>query len=570
VTVVSDQQSLRHARERSVGFPVGQYLQAPPMLFSRDGHNLFLGDLYRGSAAFLVCSGPSLVSHDLGQLQQRGIVTLAVNNAGTVVRPTMWCCVDDPGNFSDVIWRDPGVNKFIPLCHMEKPFMVRGEEGSLQASREKVGDMPAVYGYRRNETFVPDQFLTEDTFNWGNHSNRVDALGNKGSRSVMYVAIRLLHYLGVRTIYLVGCDFKMENGRQNYAFAQDRSSSSVRGNNESYRIMNSRFEALLPYFAEAGLSVFNCTPESGLSVFPYKPFEEAIAEAKAQVPAVINTEGMYDRQAKLKERARKHPPEPAPLQNPKDYLVGLPQLTLVVPVNEGEADLLRRSWETWMRFKPWIAELPLVVLHHPAIDREELKEAIADHTNVRFEAMPVDVTDLHGWERAKVVEIPRRVEADWFWLLEPAAVATSRRDWLTPNLFALDKKSRPATLIACRWGYTKPGDTYERLNDWADDQPLFGGTSRLEWKPEKNADRVNHEAISSWSCLARREWAVRVAEVAEAGAPVTEHASFLLYCATRLGERVSRIPMKDHGWDHSFGWRADQVEARCREALKTA
>ena len=70
------------------------------MLFTRDGHNLFLGDLYRGAAAFLICGGPSLLTHDLTQLQQRGVITLAVNNAATVVRPNLWCCVDDPGNFS--------------------------------------------------------------------------------------------------------------------------------------------------------------------------------------------------------------------------------------------------------------------------------------------------------------------------------------------------------------------------------------------------------------------------------------------------------------------------------------
>lgn len=40
-----DWERVRHARERRSGFPVGRYLQPPPMLFSRDGHNLFLGDV---------------------------------------------------------------------------------------------------------------------------------------------------------------------------------------------------------------------------------------------------------------------------------------------------------------------------------------------------------------------------------------------------------------------------------------------------------------------------------------------------------------------------------------------
>lgn len=44
-----DHERLRHARERSVGFPVGQYLQPPSMLFMRDAHNAFLGDMYPGA-----------------------------------------------------------------------------------------------------------------------------------------------------------------------------------------------------------------------------------------------------------------------------------------------------------------------------------------------------------------------------------------------------------------------------------------------------------------------------------------------------------------------------------------
>lgn len=91
---------------------------------------------------------------------------MAVNNAATVVRPNLWCSVDDPGNFSDAIWYDAGITKFGRLCHMEKTFCVRDANGDLVDSTHKVGDMPAVLGYRRNEAFTPEQFVTEDTFNW--------------------------------------------------------------------------------------------------------------------------------------------------------------------------------------------------------------------------------------------------------------------------------------------------------------------------------------------------------------------------------------------------------------------
>jgi hypothetical protein len=290
-----DQRRLRHGREQHVGFDVGRYLQPPPMLFTRDGHNVFLGDMYRGSAAFLVAGGPSLKAHDLARLEERGVLTCALNNAATVVRPQLWVSVDAPGNFCDVIWRDPAILKFVPLCHMEKHFTIRNGRGELVPSEEVVGDMLGVFGFRRNEAFAADRWLYESTFNWGNHSEVVDAYGNKGSRSVMYVALRLLFYLGVRRLYLLGCDFRMEHGKQNYAFEQDRTRASVRGNNESYRILNARLGHLKPYFDREGYEVYNCTPASGLTVFPSMSYEDALAESGGRLPAKVVTMGMSER-----------------------------------------------------------------------------------------------------------------------------------------------------------------------------------------------------------------------------------------------------------------------------------
>ena len=53
-----------------------------------NGNRISLTNLYQGRAAFLICGGPSLANHDLGKLQQRGVLTMAVNNAAAVVRPT--------------------------------------------------------------------------------------------------------------------------------------------------------------------------------------------------------------------------------------------------------------------------------------------------------------------------------------------------------------------------------------------------------------------------------------------------------------------------------------------------
>lgn len=298
---ISDNRNLRHCRDRYKGFRIGIEIQTPPVLFTRDGHNAWLGDMYRGGSAFLVCGGPSLKQMPLELLGRRGVLTYTINNAVSVVRSNIWSCVDDPGHFVDVMWRDPAIMKLIPLDHMDKHFHVRNANGELAPSNEKVGDMPNVFGFRRNENFVPEQYLWESTVNWGNHSQWKDQDGFTGARSIMLAAVRLLYYLGVRTVYLLGCDFKMEVGQQNYAFEQDRTAGSVKGNNYTYMVLNKRFDRLKPIFDAEGYRVFNCTPNSGLQSFPYKDFREAVEEATASIPKQIVTAGMYESSANKKK-----------------------------------------------------------------------------------------------------------------------------------------------------------------------------------------------------------------------------------------------------------------------------
>ncbi|MCA9089937.1 MAG: hypothetical protein KDA90_15050 [Planctomycetaceae bacterium] len=564
---------LRHARERELGFPVGQYLQPAPMLFTRDGHNVFLGDMHRGRAAFLICSGPSLRTQDLTPLQERGFLTMAVNNAATIIRPNLWCSVDDPRNFCDVIWRDPGILKFVPLCHMEKPFSVRDEQGALVDSRERVGDMPGVFGFRRNEAFVAEQFLTEDTFNWGNHGNRTDALGHKGSRSVMLPALRLLYFLGIRQVYLLGCDFRMDPGTSNYAFEQDRSLSSVRGNNQTYRVLNSRFRQLLPRFEAAGFHVSNCTPDSGLTAFPMLDYEEAIRAVRETMPQRVITANMYDRNAQSQATVSVQTPiasaesREAPLDQDR-----LAELTLVVPLHEGDCRRLDQTWFTWMKYKPWFSSASLLFMRHPGVEPNDLVTAILkEHGSAQLATADVDrsTRESEAWEWAKVHEVPRLVKTRWYLLLDPSAVATSGTDWLQPELFDEDPEQGPIAFAACQWGYTKPADAYRKLDDWADGVSEFQAFPRLNWPYDPQSDRLHHEAISSWAFLANRDWAQAIADITGASLPCRDHATFSLFCAARSGKQWRRIAAKQAGWDHSFGWDDSSLAKRCAQVLRT-
>jgi len=311
----NDHSRLRHNRDRYEGYKVGYYTQTPPLIFNRDGHNMFLGDMYRGACAFLTLGGPSIGNLNLELLNQPSVLTMGINNSVRTFRPNLWMCVDNPQSFIMSTWLDPTITKFVPYAHAEKKLF---DNNKWEMSDLKVGQCPSVFYYRRNEHFQAEQFLLEDTFNWGNHTNlchcgywRPDKkktgksvnvcpeCGEKsfGSRSVFLPAIRMLYYLGVRTIFLLGCDFKMEKGKPNYHFEQDRAAGSVNGNNSSYKMLTKRFKELKPIFEKMGLCVFNCNPDSGLDVFPKVAFADAIKSATAGFPDVENerTKGLYER-----------------------------------------------------------------------------------------------------------------------------------------------------------------------------------------------------------------------------------------------------------------------------------
>jgi len=320
MTDKNDHSRLRHNRSQYGGFKIGHYIQTPPMIFTQDGHNVFLGDMYRGASAFLVLGGPSILDLNLDALRQPGILTMGINNAVRTFRPNLWMCVDNPQNFILSTWVDPTITKFVPYAHAEKKLF---DSNLWKESDLTVGQCPNVFYYRRNEQFQAEQYLFEDTFNWGNHSNlchcghwRADTKKNPkakketvcsecgkkafGSRSVFLPAIRMMYFLGVRNLFLIGCDFKMELGKKNYHFEQDRSSGSVNGNNGSYRALARRLEELKPIFERMGFSVFNCNPNSHLDVFPKVSFKDAIDVALAPMPNIEDerTSGLYDRRAK--------------------------------------------------------------------------------------------------------------------------------------------------------------------------------------------------------------------------------------------------------------------------------
>jgi hypothetical protein len=260
---------------------------------TRFGGDAGLQDLYLGGQVFLVLSGPSLNDLDLSLLGRRGIVTMGVNNVSAHVRTTLWTAGDKVTKFHDAIFGDPGIIKFVPQPRLGTPIRTRTEDGRLVDSTLTPQDFAGVFGLRRNNTFNPKTWLWEDTVNWGNGKKEAARNGFPHVNNTMVQALRLCHYLGFRTVYLLGCDFTMAP-RFRYAFSERRSQGAVDGNNRSYGGLARLFELLRPEFDEAGYTVVNCNENSNLTVFDYLPFDAAVAAACTGIEQEPDTVGWYE------------------------------------------------------------------------------------------------------------------------------------------------------------------------------------------------------------------------------------------------------------------------------------
>lgn len=277
-------------------------------LLNKNKNVVDLSGHYNGASIFFICNGPSFQNLNQDLLRQDGILTYGINNGVKSFRPNFWSCVDDPSRFMKSIWQDPSICKIVPHAHWKKPLFDNENWEDLYLEDEKgekrskiVHDCPNVFYFLRNEKFNADTFLTESTFNWGNHKKY------GGGRSVMLPVLRIMYFLGFRNIYLLGADFNMTE-ESTYHFEEDRHKGAVNNNTKTYnRLENEYFPALKPYFDEVGFKIYNCNPDSKLTIFPHVPYEDAIASVKKETgDRNSKTRGLYARFAEQNKNKKKN------------------------------------------------------------------------------------------------------------------------------------------------------------------------------------------------------------------------------------------------------------------------
>jgi hypothetical protein len=271
-------------------------------------------NLWRGCAGFIVGGGPSLKTLPYHKLADRGVCSLGINNVAAFVPVKAFVFNDPPEKFHTNIWRDPGILKLCPkpklVCQKRAKTREKLPDGSFRYCEKRTPDYPNVWGYERRDDLTPPDFFTDRAASIGNAARGVAKTGREKIICTMFAALRLVHYMGLRRVYLLGADWYMEPTRAaskqgNYAFNEDRDAGAVEACNALFHVGNKYFCELKPIFDRAGFHVFNCCERSRLRAFPYVSFEDALEDCR---------NGIEDKPADLKSwycKGERGPDKPA-------------------------------------------------------------------------------------------------------------------------------------------------------------------------------------------------------------------------------------------------------------------
>jgi len=276
-----------------------------------------LRDVLAGRSIFLAGGGPSANELPLERLGRRGCWTMCINNmAGHArFRPQAMVCTDPPEKFSDAIWRDPQILKFVPTPKLVDPnrgkLRTQDEEGKcvpllVNGQHLTTQDCPAVWGVKRREWIaIDDTFFLDDAACNGQYKAGVEKTQEPRTICTLLFAMRIARYLGAREVFLLGVDFHMDAARGvtgNYAFGQDRTLDACASNNNQYAVVNDWLCRLQSagVFARFGISFYNCNPHSSLRAFPHVPFEMALERVCDGVEEQPRLAGWYEKEKKRK------------------------------------------------------------------------------------------------------------------------------------------------------------------------------------------------------------------------------------------------------------------------------
>lgn len=237
--------------------------------------------------------------------------------------------------------------------------------------------------------------------------------------------------------------------------------------------------------------------------------------------------------------------------------------TVVLGVDKNHLQNLKVVLPNWRQYRPEFFERPFVIFFDRESTIEEEVRAVFDaeekHPCLSIVSWPppgvtypVGTCKWDNQQRHKMlagfVHVPPTVVRSPYWLkVDLDAICTQTGAWVQTSWFEGD----PA-IVAPAWGYTKPIDQMDKLDEWANQLILPTGALRLPRNGQETM--LRHHRICSWLAFFSTDFTEVCSGYAEATCgvgqiPAPSQDGYHWYMATRLQLLVNRVDMKATGWD---------------------
>lgn len=223
-------------------------------------------------------------------------------------------------------------------------------------------------------------------------------------------------------------------------------------------------------------------------------------------------------------------------------------LTLITVVDRSHLNQLKLNWSNWMEKRPELRTVPAVI----AYDDKELNDndlSFVARGGVKL--VPWSMSDVSQREEmlTAYVRMPGAyVTTPWYLKLDTDVVVVRECEWINSSWFKEDTSGRLPVYVSNPWGYTRPSNSIDMLDNWADGVSKFNETKRLDIPFNPDARVVCHTRMASWVHFGLTSWTKEMSDLCPNRLPVPSQDTYLSYCATRLGEHTIRARMRKYGW----------------------
>ncbi len=283
----------------------------------------------------------------------------------------------------------------------------------------------------------------------------------------------------------------------------------------------------------------------------------------------------------------------------------LTDITVLVAVDADYLDKFMAVYRTWLRFKPEINQMPMVIMVDDALvgprDPNATAEDVIGHAletpigrsllsiqmarairgsleagnASRFPpidvvpwAMPEAETQREKMLTSLVWGAAEHVKTPWYLKIDADAVATRSCEWIKDSWFLPDRTGREPVFITNSWGYTKPATFLDSLDEWAETVPELASGRKLPRTLSDDKTRAYHKRIISWLFFGNTAWTKEVVALLKTKKlPVPSQDTFLHYCAYRMEKHCVTDRMKKLGWDHLGRRRLSRIVSECERLM---